>query len=154
MLAKSFHPWLQTIQLLRVAADTSPNRERHAKPTYARCSHVAPHCVISRNRHENARVFVIERLSPLTAAVQWSDSTRCNYSGQIWRAGVAGRSGDCALSGESIQRGQAIYRPIPLRPAPSNADAMILASKIDLAFKSQETDQQFGNALFRDLRFR
>lgn len=37
----------------------------------------------------------------------------------------APRSGVCAISGRKIQRGEDVYRPVPMRPQALNADAMI-----------------------------
>jgi hypothetical protein len=81
--------------------------------------------------HPSARiVHVLDRLSERTVAVSWRDSTSCHYNDQIWRVGIAREPGRCAMTGERIQPGEAIYRPIPTLPAPVNAQAMILASAL------------------------
>jgi hypothetical protein len=141
MLTNHFDPWLRTIQLLRVATHVVPSRERYSKQVCVCSSCTGRHWTTGCCEHENAQINVIERLTRVTVAVEWSDSTRCNYSEQIWRAGVAARGGACALSGELIRRGEAVYRPNPMRPAPSNANAMILASKIELAFEFRSKDE-------------
>ncbi|MBB5421208.1 hypothetical protein HDG42_007291 [Paraburkholderia sp. JPY171] len=75
-------------------------------------------------------VNVLDRLSDHTVAISWRDATMCHYNDQIWRLGVARRQGECALTGESVGVGEAIYRPIPITPPPLNAQAMILASAL------------------------
>ena len=136
MSSKLVDPWLETIQLLGTLGSRQSERGRYSKRTCAHHDYVPQQRIIEHHVNENAHVCVVERLTPLTAAIAWSDATRCNYSGQIWRAGIAARPGSCALSGESIRRGQAIYRPIPIKPAPSNAKAMILASQIEEALRA------------------
>jgi hypothetical protein len=80
--------------------------------------------------HSARIVNVLDRLSERTVAVSWRDSTSCHYNDQIWRVGIAREPGRCAMTGERIRPGEAIYRPIPALPAPVNAQAMILASAL------------------------
>jgi hypothetical protein len=76
-------------------------------------------------------VRIVERLTHCTVSVCWHDATACRYDDQIWRLGVARRSGVCALTSRSIQTGEAVYRPINTSCIPLNHGAMILASCID-----------------------
>jgi hypothetical protein len=78
----------------------------------------------------SSQITVLERPSETTATLYWRDPTRCRYGEQRWRRGVATRRGYCALSGMSIKRGDIIFRPVRSRPAPCNADEMILASAL------------------------
>lgn len=88
-------------------------------------------CNEQSGAHQSARIVnVLDRLSERTVAVSWRDSTSCHYNDQIWRVGIAREPGRCAMTGEWIQPGEAIYRPIPTLPAPVNAQAMILASAL------------------------
>ncbi|MFC6311785.1 DUF3331 domain-containing protein [Paraburkholderia dipogonis] len=41
---------------------------------------------------------------------------------------IARKAGVCALSGQKVARGDAVYRPRHARPAPRNVKAMILAT--------------------------
>jgi hypothetical protein len=75
-------------------------------------------------------VKVLDRPSDRTVTISWRESTLCHYNDQIWRAGIAKHSGTCALSGMHIERGDHVYRPIPTRPTPINANAMILSAAI------------------------
>ena len=75
-------------------------------------------------------VKVLDRPSDRTVTISWRESTLCHYNDQIWRAGIAKHSGTCAVSGMHIERGDHVYRPIPTRPTPINANAMILAAAI------------------------
>jgi Domain of unknown function (DUF3331) len=75
-------------------------------------------------------VKVLDRPSERTVTISWRESTLCHYNDQIWRAGIAKHAGTCAVSGMHIERGDSVYRPIPTRPAPINANAMILSAAI------------------------
>ena len=75
-------------------------------------------------------VKVLDRPSDRTVTISWRESTLCHYNDQIWRAGIAKHSGTCAVSGMHIERGDHVYRPIPTRPTPINANAMILSAAI------------------------
>jgi hypothetical protein len=76
-------------------------------------------------------VSVIDRIGPRTAVVSWSDSRLGSYGDQVWRAALARRKGRCALSGQPVRKGDAIYRPRRSDPPPINEDAMILAVFLD-----------------------
>nr|WP_244173577.1 DUF3331 domain-containing protein [Caballeronia temeraria] len=76
-------------------------------------------------------IRLLERDSPTTATVAWSDSTSCFYGAQLWRRGTAKRVGVCSLSGQNIARGDAVYRPRRVHPAPRNVEAMILAAVLE-----------------------
>lgn len=80
-----------------------------------------------------AKVRILDRPSKNTAIVSWFDPTVCRYGDQPWRASRARQPGTCALTGNSIRRGDAIYRPRTVRPCPLNANAMILASCVEYA---------------------
>jgi hypothetical protein len=76
-------------------------------------------------------IRVLERNGPTSATVAWSDSTSCCYGEQLWRRCIARKAGVCALSGETIARGNVVYRPRRGRPVPQNIEAMILATVIE-----------------------
>ncbi|RQZ40563.1 DUF3331 domain-containing protein [Burkholderia sp. Bp9090] len=56
--------------------------------------------------------------------VRWSESGRCHYGEQRWRLRVALQAGRCAISGQAIEPGEPVYRPVR-RPVPVNGDEMI-----------------------------
>lgn len=56
--------------------------------------------------------------------VRWVESGRCHYGEQRWRLRVALQSGRCALSGQPIEPGEPVFRPVR-RPVPANGDEMI-----------------------------
>jgi hypothetical protein len=70
----------------------------------------------------------VERNSSMTLLVCWSDPGRCRYTEQTWKIGYARAPGRCALSDAEIHVGDRVFRPWG-RPAPMNAEAMILASE-------------------------
>jgi hypothetical protein len=76
-------------------------------------------------------IRVLERNGPNSATVAWSDATSCCYGEQLWRRRIAKKAGVCALSGQPIATGDAVYRPRLAKPAPRNIEAMILATVMD-----------------------
>jgi hypothetical protein len=85
-------------------------------------------------RNADVVITVLDRPSPRTATVSWSDPRGCKYGEQVWRLATAKRSGICALSGQGIAAGDAIYRPTKVDPPPANTDAMMLATVVEFAF--------------------
>ncbi|PRX96469.1 DUF3331 domain-containing protein [Paraburkholderia sp. BL25I1N1] len=85
-------------------------------------------------RNGDVAITLLDRPSPRTATVSWSDPRGCKYGEQVWRLATAKRSGLCALSGQRIAAGDAIYRPSKVEPPPANATAMMLATVVELAF--------------------
>ena len=122
--ANLIDPWMQTIGLLSVPAGGSKDRGSGSnEDTPARhVDDTALHCVT---------VSLLDRPTSSTATISWRDSTRCCYGDQVWCASRARTEGVCAMSGRPIRRGDAVYKPRPCRPAPRNADAMILTSALD-----------------------
>jgi hypothetical protein len=84
-------------------------------------------------RNETVSVVLLDRISPRTATVSWSDPQGCKYGEQVWRLAAARRAGTCVLTGRPIARGEPIYRPTKADPPPTNADAMMLAAALDEA---------------------
>jgi hypothetical protein len=76
-------------------------------------------------------IRVLERNGQTSATVAWSDATCCCYGEQLWRRCIARQAGVCALSGQAIAAGDAVYRPRLVRPAPRNIEAMILATVME-----------------------
>lgn len=122
MLTKSRDPWLQTLSLLGFMsfADDVGVRARAAAARGSRKTREA--LAVS--------VKIVDRPSSTTATVSWSDPTSGYYGDQVWRSGVARGEGVCAVSGQLICRGDAVYKPRVCRLAPANAHAMILSSVI------------------------
>ena len=84
---------------------------------------------LNRRSHRAPTIRSIEWQTDTTLLVSWSDATRGSYLDQTWRAGYARVRGVCALSGMSVERGDAVFRPFHRGAAPpSNAFDMILAS--------------------------
>jgi len=78
-------------------------------------------------------IRLLERESPTSATVAWGDWTSCFYGAQLWRRGTAKRVGVCSLSGQTIARGDAVYRPRH-QPIPRNVEAMILAAVLETVY--------------------
>lgn len=79
----------------------------------------------------HVQIEVIERLSESSIAVLWQDATRCRYADQVWISCRARIKGRCAVSGATIRRDDAIYKPRVRSAVPANAGAMILATVIE-----------------------
>ena len=60
---------------------------------------------------ESAVVTFVERFSPKSVSITWRDSTAANYCEQLWIRRIARSQGVCALTGNSIVRGDAVYGP-------------------------------------------
>jgi hypothetical protein len=116
--ANMMDPWTQTIGLLGTAS-----RMNGAAQGVAQVRHTAR----SSEGRLAAAVTLIDRPTPSTATIAWRDSTRGCFGDQVWRMARARASGFCAMSGQAIRPGDAVYKPNP-RPTPVNAEAMILAS--------------------------
>lgn len=131
-------PWLETVRLLEANSMPGPE-DQHGVPNL-------PPPVSARGRtsvtthglRHPVRISVSERPTNDTAILEWRDPTSCCYGGQIWRSCRARRSGECALSGKPIRRGDEIYKPYSRKFAPANADAMILASTLDSVIPTHE----------------
>jgi hypothetical protein len=121
-------PWSRTLAML------------DSRATRASDKIGAPGCVarplMQRTMREDRRsndarsvsIRVLERLSESTLALSWHDPTSFNYSEQVWALCTARKGGTCVLSGQSIRRGQPVYRPRRVGSSvPLNSGAMILA---------------------------
>lgn len=113
------HTWSFTIALL------SPD-ESFQVP-----HHGAVHAEYRRDFHRTCAIKVLERHGQTVATVAWADSTACCYGEQRWRRRVARKGGICALSGQVIAKGDAVYCPRLVQPVPRNIEAMILASVME-----------------------
>ncbi|HTH62958.1 MAG TPA: DUF3331 domain-containing protein [Paraburkholderia sp.] len=131
--------WQQTIDLLSAASEPwSPSgdaeKSGNCKPMpLSRGASEAANRRRAASRSWDAQgITLIRRYDHESISVCWSDPTYGRYSDQLWRVCTARRSAVCALTGEKIRRGDAVFRPSPnRRHRPANADAMILASKLD-----------------------
>jgi hypothetical protein len=125
-------PWLQTLGLLSVLSGDNGSgcfkKASIAAGTHRKDAHLP---VVGQPF--DVRVHVIERPTQSTAIVVWRDSTHCSYGDQVWHASRARKAGVCAMSGQPINSGDAIFKPRPCRPAPLNADAMILERVVNNA---------------------
>ena len=119
-------PWTQTIGLLDAPSRLMAAMDSAAQPR--RDARSADERAYERGFERfGALVTLIDRPTPSTATIAWRDSTRGCFGDQVWRMARARLSGFCAMSGQAIHPGDAVYRPNP-RPTPVNGDAMILAS--------------------------
>jgi hypothetical protein len=74
---------------------------------------------------------IVEKLSPSTISIRWSDPCLGHYESQIWGIGLARADAICVLSGQAIRRGDSIFRPRAYGShVPINRHRMILASVV------------------------
>ncbi|WP_408443439.1 DUF3331 domain-containing protein [Paraburkholderia caffeinilytica] len=86
---------------------------------------------LSSPSRPRVRILQLERTSPTSLMVSWSDSTQCCYLDQAWVAVSARQSGYCALTGNAIRRGDAVFKPrCKGKRRPANYQEMILAREI------------------------
>jgi hypothetical protein len=132
-------PWSQTLYLLdslsctaqRITGNGIP--ARRGVPRRMADSACAP-------GERGAHIKVLERPTSRTAIVTWGDPTSCHYGDQVWRVARASSDGFCALSGQQIRRGDAVYRPSHYRLTPANAGSMMLAACVLVAPVGEEAE--------------
>ncbi|WP_244144616.1 DUF3331 domain-containing protein [Paraburkholderia hospita] len=77
--------------------------------------------------------LVREILSARTVSVSWSDPQTWHYAERIWRLGLAGSDGFCALSGLPVGGGDDVFRPRRSATGiPANWSRMILAAAVPI----------------------
>lgn len=84
-----------------------------------------------------ARIAVLDRPSPLTLIVFWSDAQSGHYANQIWRLTRSPARAFCVLTGAPIREGDKVFRPTNRGTCcPGNRDAMIRADAITADLRS------------------
>jgi hypothetical protein len=126
-------PWIQTIEALRIVS--SEHGIRPKRPSLKAKSSIDS----AFPKSKSCVIRITDRTSPSTVTVEWCDSTVAHYGAQLWRLGSARATGSCAISGATITRGAAIYRPSLGRFPPQNRNAMILASTVDQMLALEST---------------
>jgi hypothetical protein len=125
-------PWMTTLDMLAGSQPMSRDvrRQQIARPMEKTSSLMA-----STEAYGNVKISLLERISETIVTVSWIDATASNYREQMWRVGAAAQHGVCVLSGQSISRGDRIYRPAWYgRVRPENKSAMMLADTVDSSF--------------------
>ena len=120
--------WQSTMTLL------SNESELHGPPVSSCCRPIECESGFRESDFRKCVIRILERHGRTSATVAWSDPTSCCYGEQHWRRCVAKKAGVCAMSGQAIARGSAVYRPKRVKPAPRNIEAMILATVLEAAF--------------------
>jgi hypothetical protein len=78
-----------------------------------------------------SKITSIERQDDASALVSWCDPTMCHYIDQVWIQVTARHGGYCALTGQRIERGAAIFKPRARgQRRPANGHEMILAAAL------------------------
>jgi hypothetical protein len=129
-------PWRHMVDVLAAASRVRIEADEGAPcPGYARHEAAFPVATQARKRPGDgcteARINIIERLSPTRLVVCWCDATTGRYGEQPWKLCAARNKSVCALSGAKISRGDKVYRPWSRgQRKPANANQSILASAV------------------------
>lgn len=76
-------------------------------------------------------VNFVERLSERSVSIDWCNPTVGRYCEQTWSRCTARRKGRCGLTGATVLRGDAVYRPSARTAVtPANVDEVILESAL------------------------
>jgi hypothetical protein len=121
-------PWSRTLAMLESQPSRPSERSgAHTCGTPALVQRTMQRGAYGVKPDHNVSIRVLERLSDSTLSLSWHDPTSFNYSEQVWALCTARKGGTCALSGQSIRRGQPVYRPRRVGSSvPLNSGAMIL----------------------------
>ncbi|WP_107313926.1 DUF3331 domain-containing protein [Burkholderia metallica] len=120
------------------SCDAPASREPDVKPPHGGVAH--PRVTIGRRPVAGHAAAAVSPLRPqlfvtvLEAGddallVRWVESGRCHYGEQRWRLRVALQPGRCAISGQPIEPGEPVFRPVR-RPVPANGDEMIRPASV------------------------
>lgn len=126
-------PWKQTILSLERASRS---------PADIAATHPASTTLNKRNaQHATARsasyvpfsgyIRLLERLSSTAVSLCWYDATFGHYADQLWKRTHSRRKTVCTVTGRTVNRGDAIYRPYRRGSRPANANHSILASVLE-----------------------
>jgi Domain of unknown function (DUF3331) len=136
--------WQQTLRLLCslngsshrsdqiLQAPVVRKRKIRHRRTFERMSRIVDNST-SQGGHgwDATSVTGIERRSDRTIAVSWADATFGHYGEQLWIFSIARKTAVCALTGNIVRRGDAVYRPrMTASHVPPNAQAMILIESL------------------------
>ncbi|MCP3712198.1 DUF3331 domain-containing protein [Paraburkholderia sp. CNPSo 3274] len=129
-------PWGHVLDALAAVSQAHAAEDEGARcPLYAghqgECPIANHACKGISDGYTEARIDIIERISPTRLVVCWCDATTGRYGEQPWKLGAARNKTVCALTGATIRRGDKVYRPWSRgQKKPINADQSILASVV------------------------
>jgi hypothetical protein len=121
-------PWQYTLHALSggCVLRELPREDASISASMRRGAAGQPLC--SRHGH----LAIVEMWSENLVSVSWSDPTSGRYSEQPFRLCIARRAGVCALTGERIQRGDKVYRPLSPKLRALSTGCCVLASALSL----------------------
>ncbi|MGU7772672.1 DUF3331 domain-containing protein [Burkholderia sp. MR1-5-21] len=129
----AFNRWERMVTDLCPPPDAGRRMLPHGRDaSSSRASRAAAPVPSSGRSHSRTSIVAVERQTDSSVLVSWSDPTRCRYDEQRWISAKSRLRGCCALSGQVIHTGDAIYKPQwrgGKRPA--NCTEMILATELD-----------------------
>jgi hypothetical protein len=95
--------------------------------------HLPLHAPVALRVHwpVDATIRVIDRLSGDCVTVAWAHACSGHYGAQLWRKVIARRRAVCAISGETVHRGEAVYKLFRSMDDAPNRHAVLLARHVD-----------------------
>jgi Domain of unknown function (DUF3331) len=124
-------PWTRTLAALSMFSN--PPQDRPWETSFADFQATRKRVRVAADNLQppTLKLTVLEYLANSLVVISWHDPTLCNYEEQVWSPALSRCSGRCALSGQRIVRGDAVYKPRTRgRVAPLNGDAMILSTEL------------------------
>lgn len=129
------NPWTQVVSLLShlsmqdEKADVKPLTALVRRRPKAKSRKAAGRQEATPGASHRLKITAIERYK--SAFISWCDPTMGNYADQLWIMMKAPSVGRCALTGQSIKKGDQVFRPsIRNRSLPANCNEMVLATTL------------------------
>ena len=119
---QSAHAWAHVIGSLSGASTTSLQAQCKPEPSALHAG------ALNYRWPVDVNVRVIERVTDSTVTVGWSHPCQGSFGAQLWRESLSHGEQLCALSGDPVARGDAIYKPV--RPAVNSLTSRLVILKI------------------------
>jgi hypothetical protein len=142
--AKAKAVWMKVVDELRLAGRTQGGTERKQdRKTSVNLRRSVPvasrprgsfvgEMSASRNKAQGLRTFIlIERSDADTVLLAWHGSTQGRVTDQPWTRLRADGDARCAMSGQPIESGDLVYRPVKRRGESRSPTDIVLARLID-----------------------
>jgi hypothetical protein len=89
---------------------------------------------------DSAHVRILERATPRTILVRWTDPRTCSYGEQLWRKVRSRFHTQCALTAQPIHPGDMVFQPAAYGgKLPLNYERLILASEAERFLEGEAT---------------
>lgn len=131
------NPWTQVVSLLShlsmqdEKADVKPLTALVRRRPEAKRRKAAGRQEATSGASHRPKITAVELHNDRSAFISWCDPTMGHYVDQLWIMMKAPSVGRCALTGQSIKKGDQVFRPsIRSRSLPANCNEMVLATTL------------------------